>query len=357
MKSILFKFITAIVAAAALLTAGGCSDVPEYPDDPLGNFDALAEIIDTKYCFLDDKGIDWNKITSSYRKELTDKLTENGSMTVWEYFDLCGRMLGELKDGHVNLQSRFNVSYYRQWWSDYPQDFDLRTLQQYYLKFDYYTAGGASYKILNGDIAYIYYPSFSSSISETNLDYILYYFRNCKALIIDVRNNGGGLLTNVGTFVGRFIESPICGGFIRHKTGPGHSDFSEPYKITYNPCSDSHIKWERPVMVLTNRSCFSAANNFVAVMKSLPGVKIAGSRTGGGGGMPFTSELPNGWAIRFSASPITAPDGSETESGIDPSDGYECHATDEELAAGKDGILDFAIDKFRLLPPIDQDQK
>ena len=46
-------------------------------------------------------------------------------------------MLDELKDGHVNLSSSFNTSYYRRWWSDYPQDFNFRTLQQYYLGFDY----------------------------------------------------------------------------------------------------------------------------------------------------------------------------------------------------------------------------
>ncbi|MCM1152529.1 MAG: S41 family peptidase [Muribaculum sp.] len=325
------------------LIIAGCDEAPEYKDDVYGNFDALVEIIDTKYCYLYEKQIDWQEISSRYRNQL------RSDMKHMELFDVCSRMLYELKDGHVNLYSRFDVSYYRKWWSDYPQDFNLRTLQEYYLKFDYRSISGMNYKVMtNGrgeKIGYIYYPSFSTTVSATALDYVLAWFEvnECKRLIIDIRNNGGGLLTNVDTFVGRFITSDITGGFIRHKTGPGHDDFSEPYRITYSPARQGHVMWDKDVIVLTNRQCYSAANNFVAVMKSLPQVKIAGSRTGGGGGLPFTSELPNGWAIRFSASPVSAPDGSPTEFGIDPSEGCECHSSEEALAEGKDEILEFAL--------------
>ena len=132
-----------------------------------------------------------------------------------------------------------------------------------------------------------------------------------------------------------------------HKTGPGHSDFSEPYPITYKPADEYRVKWPGEVVVLTNRSCFSAANNFVSVMKELPNVRIVGAKTGGGGGMPFSSELPNGWSIRFSACPILNARGEVIENGIDPSEGCEVHAPEEELAIGKDAILDFAIDLLK----------
>lgn len=325
------------------LITGGCDDVPEFKDDVYGNFDALVEIIDTKYCYLDDKDIDWMKIAGEYREELSPDMSQ------LQLFDVCSRMLDELKDGHVNLYSRFDISYYRQWWSDYPQDFNLRTLQEYYLKFDYRSISGMSYKIMTNDrnekIGYIYYPSFSTTVSNTALDYVLAYFtiNECSRLIIDVRNNGGGLLTNVDTFVGRFITQEFTGGYVCHKTGPGHNEFSEPYPIIYKPAQEERIMWDKDITVLTNRSCYSAANNFVAVMKQLPQVKIVGARTGGGGGLPFTSELPNGWAIRFSASPITFPDGSPTEFGIDPTEGYECHDTANELADGRDNILNLAL--------------
>ena len=339
MKKIVYIFLL-LASLSTILTS--CQDEPDFKNTLYGNFDALAEIIDTKYCFFKEKNLDWDAITRKYREQIND------SMNVLQLFDLCSAMLDELQDGHVNLTSYFSSSYYRNWWSDYPQDFNLRTIQQYYLNFDYYQTSGISYKILDGNIGYMYYPSFSSGIGELNLDYIMAILYNTDALIIDIRNNGGGLLTNINVLVSRFIDHEITGGYIVHKTGPGHDDFSNPYEFTYKPAPEFRISWDghKPVYVLTNRSCFSAANDFVAVMKTLPNVKIVGARTGGGGGLPFSSELPIGWSIRFSASPIYAPDMSVTEFGIDPSEGCEVHCT-EENPGHNDAILDFALDLAR----------
>lgn len=330
----------------------GCHDEPEYKNTLYGNFDALADIIDSRYCFFKDKDINWGEVTQKYREQITPETS------VFDLFFLCAQMLDELQDGHVNLSSRFSTSYYRNWWSDYPQDFNMRTLEEYYLEFNWLTTSGIIYKQLPGEIAYMYYPSFSNLISESSLDYILAILYNSRGLIIDIRDNGGGTLTNINTLVGRFISEKIVGGYIMHKTGPGHNDFSEPYPVEYEPAASGRIKWDGQIVVLTNRSCFSAANNFVSVMKDLPNVSIVGARTGGGGGMPFSSELPVGWSVRFSACPILDAKGNIIENGIDPSPGCEVHSPDEELAQGKDAILDFAIDMLKNNPlpfPPDED--
>lgn len=331
-------FITAVIMFLSSLFAG-CADDVDYPDDPYGNFDALADIIDSRYCFFADKQIDWNEITTRYRARISSDTRQ------LELFSICAEMLDELKDGHVNLSSRFNTSYYRAWWSDYPQDFNLRTMQEYYLKFDYGTVSGMLYKYFPEEKAgYIYYPSFSSGISELSLDYVLAQLYDSESLIIDIRDNGGGLLTNIDVLIGRLIEGEIPGGAICHKTGPGHRDFSKPYPITYKSAPDYRIHFlGKPIYILTNRSCYSAANAFTAVAKSLPNVTVIGARTGGGGGLPFSSELPNGWSVRFSASPLYGPDGAVTEFGIDPTPGFECHSPEEELARGRDAILDLAL--------------
>lgn len=333
----IFIYISSIILLAIGVTS--CHDAPDYKDDPYGNFDALADIVSQRYCFFAEKGIDWDAKCREYRAYVKPDTKQ------LELFNICAALLDELQDGHVNLSSRFNTSYYRKWWSDYPQDFNLRTLQQYYLGFDYMQTTGISYKMLDEDIGYMYYPSFSSGISAVNLDYILAILYESKGLIIDIRDNGGGTLTNINQLVGRFISEKTLGGYIRHKTGPEPDAFSDPYPIEYEAASDTkHVKYmEKPILVLTNRSCFSAANDFVAVMKTLPNVRIVGARTGGGGGLPFSSELPNGWAIRFSACPINDKYDQTTEFGIDPSPGCEVHCTSEELASGKDAILDFAL--------------
>ena len=329
-----------LTLAAASLSLPACHHTEEFANDGLGNFNALWTIIDEHYCFLDEKGIDWDEMYRKYYAEL------KGEMTYSEFFDVCAAMLNELKDGHTNLTSPFNTSYYRNWWSDYPQNFDLRVIQEYYFNFDYRQTSGIMYGILDDNIGYMYYPSFSSTIGDLNLDYILAYFNECDGLIIDIRDNGGGSMTNVETLVSRFISERTLAGYIRHKTGPGHNDFSEPYAYYYDPASKGRVKWEKPIIVITNRSTFSAANNFVSVMKYLPQVSIVGATTGGGCGMPFNSEIPLGWSVRFSASPVYDREGNLTEFGIEPTEGCAIDLDPVASLSGHDTILDFALDRL-----------
>lgn len=337
------KYLKAIPLLGLLLAILGgafsCVDDNEQINDPISNFESLWKTIDEHYCFFEQKGIDWDSVYRKYRPMVKDETN------FVELYSICAAMLDELKDGHVNLVSTFNTSYYRKWWTDYPQDFRLRTIEENYLDFNYLTTNGISYKVIADTVGYMYYPSFSYNIGEVNLDYILAFLHNTKGLIIDIRDNGGGNLTNIKTIVSRLIEKRVKGGQIQHKTGPGHNDFSEPYEYWYEPCDTSrHIPYlNRPVAVLTNRSCYSAANDFVSVMKTLPNVEIIGARTGGGGGLPFNSEMPIGWGVRFSACPLSSPGGEITEFGIDPSPGCDIHSPDSLLIQGIDPILDFAI--------------
>lgn len=314
-----------------------CHDVEEFADNPRGNFEQLWTILDEHYCFFKEKGVDWNAVHAKYSAKIGDEMTRE------ELFDVCAEMLDELRDGHTNLSAPFNTSYYRAWWSDYPQNYNARIIEQYYFNFNYRSVGGIDYGILPENIGYMRYPSFSYAIGEGNLDNILAYFSTCDGLIIDVRDNGGGALTNVELLVARFIDCPTVVGYISHKTGPGHDDFSEPRAFSYKPAPEGSWRWGKPVVVLTNRSTFSAANNFVAVMKLLPRVKIVGATTGGGGGMPYSSELPNGWGVRFSACSILDAEKQLTEFGIAPTDGCEVNLDPQKALEGRDTMLDFAV--------------
>lgn len=331
-----------LIASISILGFSACTETLEYKGDvydPFSNFDLLSKTVKEHYCFFSQKDIDWDSVTNVYRAQLTEETD------MFSLFTLLGDMLDELRDGHVNLSTPFATTYYKKWWSDYPQDFDNRTLQEYYLKFGGLQSGTLQYCIFLPDtIGYVRIPSFSTQLSPLTLDYIMAGMDGTKGLIIDIRDNGGGYLTNVPELVSRFIKEEMTGGYIRHKTGPGPNDFSEPFPLKYKPAAGTRIQYlDKPIYVLTNRSCFSAANDFVSVMKELENVKIVGATTGGGGGMPLTTELPNGWSLRMSACPINDRHDKVTEFGIPPSEGYEVHCTPEELASGKDSILNFAL--------------
>lgn len=335
MHRIIYR-IALLLTAAVGLTA--CHDMEEYTDDPRGNFEALWSILDEHYCFFDSKNVDWNKVHDTYSRRISDRMTRE------ELFIVCADMLAELRDGHVNLSAPFNTSYYRAWWSDYPQNFNKRLIEESYFNFNYRQSSGMMYGFLENNIGYIYYESFSSPVGEGNLDYALNFLSTANGLIIDVRDNGGGSLTNVETLVARFIDRPTLVGYISHKTGPGHDDFSEPYAITYNPAGPGRVRWAKPVVVLTNRSTFSAANNFASVMKLLPGVRIAGATTGGGSGMPYSSEIPCGWSVRFSACSMLDANGVSTEGGVTPTEGCAVDMDPQDALNGKDTMLEKAME-------------
>ncbi len=323
------------------LATGGCHHVESWENDVYGNFDALWTILDEHYCFFGHKSVDWEETGRRYRAAISPDWDEK------ELFAHCAAMLDELRDGHTNLISWFDVSYYRAWWSDYPQNFDLRLVEQYYLKFDYHTAGGLSYRLLEDrNVGYVRYSSFSAGVSDSFIDNMMLELKDTDGIIFDVRDNSGGDITNVEKLVSHFIKDRILGGYISHKTGPGHDDFSEPYPFYFDP-AEKHVRWLKPVIVLTNRSTFSAANNFVAVMKGLPHVAIAGTRTGGGSGMPFSSELPCGWGVRFSASPVYDADMRLTEFGVEPTKGGEVELDPVKALDGIDTMIEFAIEALK----------
>ena len=307
---------------------------------PESNFESLWKIIDEQYCFLDYKnqeyGLDWNEVHSRYAQRITP------SMTSAELFEVLSDMVNELRDGHVNLSSALATSQYRAWFDSYPRNFS-DSIQSIYLKKDYVNSSGLTYQILENNIGYIYCSSFSNGIGDGNLDQTLYELRLCDGLIVDVRNNGGGNLTTAQKLAARFTNEKTLVGYMCHKTGPGHNDFSTPKEVYIEP-SDG-IRWQKKVAVLTNRRSYSATNDFVNSMKQFPNVTIIGDKTGGGSGLPFSSEIPNGWSIRFSASPMFDPQMNQLEFGIDPD--VKVDMTTEDIQRGKDTIKETACNLLK----------
>lgn len=334
MKQAILTYIISICAAALLAS---CHHIEEWDNNATGNFEALWTVIDEHYCFFEDKDIDWQEVHDRYRPRVYD------GMPSTMLFQVCAEMINELQDGHVNLSAAFNTSYYRDWWSKYPQNYDERLVQEHYLHWDYRSCGSIYYGILQQNVGYLRYPSFTISLGEGNLDAILSYMAMCNGLIIDLRDNGGGDLTNAEDLVSRFMTERTLAGYFINKTGPGHNDFSEPEPYYYSPPEAPHILWTKPVVVLTNRSTFSAANNFVSIIEFLPNVTIVGARTGGGSGIPITLEIPNGWLIRMSSVSVLDAKGCTTESGIAPSEGCEVDLDPVLALQGIDTMLEKAI--------------
>lgn len=333
MKHSTFKVIGSTLLCLMLFSS--CIREEEFDNTPQGNFEALWQMIDERYCFFDYKkqeyGLDWDEVHERYARLITPDMPAKG------LFEVLGNMLAELRDGHVNLYANYDVARYWKWFEDYPANFS-DSIQRHYLGTGYKIAGGLKYTILDDNIAYVYYESFASGVGNGNLSDMLLELSYCNGLILDVRNNGGGMLTNATKLAARFTNEEVTTAYMCHKTGSGHSDFSSPEPVKITP-SDG-VRWQKPVALLTNRRSYSATNDFVNSMRQLPLVTVIGDRTGGGSGMPFSSELPNGWSIRFSACPVYDPDMKQMEFGIEPD--IRADMTAEDMARGVDTIIETA---------------
>lgn len=282
-------------------------------DTPRDNLEALWQIIDQRYCFFDYKrqelGVDWDEVHSRYAARVND------NMTRLQLFEVCCEMLAELHDGHVNLGASFDVGRNWSYWEDYPEQY-YDSIARSYLGHDYGIASGLRYKVLDDNIAYVRCESFSDGIGDGNISSMLSLLAPCNGMIIDLRNNGGGELTNAERLASHFTNERRLVGYVCHKRGTGHNDFSPLEALYLDPAKG--IRWQKPVVLITNRQVFSAANDFVKMMHCIPNVTLLGDRTGGGSGMPFTQEIPCGWSVRYSAVVFLDRNKQHIEFGIQP---------------------------------------
>ena len=293
---------------------------PDVPNDPVSVFDYLWNKVDQQYAFFDVKGVDWDSVYQVYRPKVND-----GDMHVDSLFKVCADMLNTLQDGHTNLISKFDVSrndsvYYRMY---ADRNINTEVVALNYLTVNYHTTGGFAHNaIRDGQVAYIRYSSFSDAISSDNLSYLLECYKDCKGMIIDLRQNGGGSVDNIRKMLSIFDnhKQPLYQTQI--KSGPGHDDFSELTTV-YAEDMDyddpfTEAPYTKPVAVLIDRGSYSATSFFALCTMAYPNIRLFGDYTGGGLGLPNGGVLPNGWTYRFSITRTLDMEGHNYENGVPP---------------------------------------
>jgi hypothetical protein len=330
----LFAFIISVFCTA-------CSAVfmrRDVANTPTQCFETMWKTVDEKYSFFEYKKIDWLEVKKRYAPQIRDTMSQDS------LYKVLSAMLYELRDGHVNLSKSTDRSRNWSWKDDYPSNYNPNFFALRYFGRDYHMTGALPNQILPDSIGLVRYGSFGSAISDADLDYVLNRFEKCKGIVIDVRDNGGGSIANVFKIMNRFVEKKTLVGYVNHKIGRGHTDFSKPFALYASPAK-KRKPFLKPVVILINRSCYSATTHFAAYMSLLPHVTLVGDKTGGGGGIPISADLPNGWQYRFSATYQTLPDGFMFEHGFDADIAMSTTAADE--LENRDAIMEKALEVIR----------
>jgi retinol-binding protein 3 len=163
-------------------------------------------------------------------------------------------------------------------------------------------------KILSGNIGYMNLIGFCPTryAGETAVA-ALSFLSNTDAIIIDLRQNGGGNSDMVQLLASYFFdETPrVLVGFYDPKTNLTEQD----YNLQYLPGKRMP---DKNVYILTSRGTFSAAESFTYMMKNRKRATIVGENTGGGAHSVDREIVNDRFAIRIPASrpidPITKTD-------------------------------------------------
>ncbi len=266
-------------------------------------FEVCWKEVDLQYSYFSYKNIDWDYIYDKYKPKVHPGIYE------YQLFSILSNMLNELEDGHVNLYIKnANSGLSKAWFERYPSNqIEFSKLINNYLDGYNNINSVIGYGLINGEFGYINIKSFhGDSTDYFIIDEIINDLNETTGIIIDVRSNGGGYSKYGDTIASRFADSKRLAYKYRFRDGPDHDDFT-PWYDSYIAPADADI-YQKPVIILTNRRCYSATELFILKMRILPNVTIIGDVSGGLVGSPIFRELPNGWTLRLSNSQVVTPE-------------------------------------------------
>ncbi len=311
----------------SFLFAVSCVDI-EVEENPLLFF---WEEMDKKYVFFEEKNVDWDSIKS----EISVYNPANKKELVRGFEN----MIYPLNDGHVSVLTGEavickRIEYYNNVNIDLKRYLAGRVIED-----DVVTIAQLDNSIVYVEIKTFekFVPDFRETLNE---------FKYQNGIILDIRNNGGGLLSSALDMAANFIEGKHTVLYKRNKNGYGHDDFTD-----YKPVALKGINAfpETETVILIDNYTFSAANIFTSVMKNFSNAILIGNNTRGGGAALSTGVLPNGWTYSFSQNPYYNINYRSLELGVEPHH-HVLFGEAEYLRFGETGIhsqMEFAY-KFLL---------
>lgn len=208
------------------------------------------------------------------------------------------------------------------------------------------------FRMLDNGVAYISIEQFADDSGLKAFEAALPQILKARALVIDMRRNGGG-----NGAIGLKIL-----GYLSHNPIPSASSYVRGDNPYMRASAGSLVNWmplrnaayaqpheqvyEGPVAVLTGPQTYSAAEDFVVSFTIMKRGLTLGEATGGSTGQAINFKLPGGGGARVCAKRDVFPDGREFV-GVGVAPDVEVKLTAASVRDGTDAVLARAIAELR----------
>jgi C-terminal processing protease CtpA/Prc len=206
-------------------------------------------------------------------------------------------------------------------------------------------------RMLPGNVAYVALNGFGDDQAADGYIAAFEQIARSSALVIDLRNNGGGNSSVGYRVLATLTDKPFAPSRWATRdyrptyrawqlVNPDHEELDESY-----PADPAH-QYTKPVAVLTSAGTYSAAEDFMVAFDSMKRGPIVGEATGGSTGQPLILSLPGGGRARICTKRDTYPDGRRwVGTGILPT--VKASPLLADLRRGRDTVLEAALEALR----------
>ena len=317
--------------------AGGAGGAALTPEQNRAAVDALLTALTTGYSYRDRLGIDWAGLIGEHREALA------GAATPAAFAAAAGTLLAKAEDKHTWLEAgggRFGSFVRPQVPNVNPAM--LPALVPGYERLSPVVAIGR----WDDGIGYIGIDGWEAGQREAveAAFEALWRLHDARAIVVDVRLNGGGDEELAKAFAGCFVDEPVL--YARHRfVDPMAGGAMGAVRERRLEPSTRRPRFTGPVAVLAGPVCMSSNEAFVLMAKASPRVTVVGARTQGSSGSPKAHDLGNGVTLWLPSWQAMTPEGEAFE-GVGIAPDIEVGVSPVELARG-DPVLERALRVLR----------
>lgn len=217
---------------------------------------------------------------------------------------------------------------------------------------DYQWPAEPVFRMLADGMAYIRIDKFTDDSGLAAFEAALPQILHARALVIDMRSNGGGngeIGMKILTYLSR-KPIPAASSMVRGESA--YLRETAGAMVSWTPMrNDGYVApreqvYEGPVALLTGPQTYSAGEDFAVSFRIMQRGQILGEATGGSTGQAINFKLPGGGGARVCAKRDAFPDGREFV-GVGVAPDIEVKLTVAALRSGADPVLDRAVAELR----------